>query len=62
MITAEKRQVVELRGAVFVGLPAPGEIGRDEIMTALRRAGKRAAQIRMKAAAAWRASRDRVFD
>lgn len=45
--TAERRQV-------FVGLPAQGEIGRAEILEALRRAGIRTERIRRQAAEAAR--------
>lgn len=45
--TAVRRQL-----AVFVGLPGRGEIGREEILQALRRAGHLADQRRQKAAEA----------
>lgn len=46
--TLERRQAE----AVFVGLPARGEIGREEIIEALRRAGDRADRRRRQAAEA----------
>lgn len=58
--TAVRRQL-----AVFVGVPERGEIGRDEILMALRRAGARADRIRMQAAEAARRSavcKDRRFE
>lgn len=66
MITAAaEKSAGARREAIYVGLPAPGEIGRMEILEALRRAGERSARIRREAAAAVRrqsACRDRSFE
>jgi hypothetical protein len=58
--TAERRQA-----AVFVGIPGKGEIGREEILEALRRAGLRTNRIRQQASEAARRSsvcKDRRFE
>lgn len=64
--TAERRAAAGGRDAIFVGLPERGEIGREAILEALRRAGQRVDQRRREAAAALsadRPARDRMrFD